>query len=287
MGKRQVKFRMIFDYFMLAVGGLLMSVGINLFLAPNVIAPGGVTGFSVVVRELTTIPIYVTNLCINIPLFIFGAKILGKKTAIRTFFTTLVFTLGLKFIPLRPVTGDLLLAAAFGGVIHGLGMGINFKFEGTTGGTDLAGLIFSNINPRLKVSSFMLAINSFVVLLAGVVEGRAEITLYSVIAVYATSKLVDIVLEGPGYSKGFYIITYKPEEVADALMKRLHRGVTALKGKGMYTKEERDVLLCAVHRSEFTAVKEIIQEIDPKAFIMITEMTEVLGEGFTSELSSS
>lgn len=286
MVKKQNLLVQIFEYFMLIVGSILMALALNLFLAPNVIAPGGVTGFAVIVGETFKVPIYLTNLAINIPLFLFGAKTLGKKSALRTFFTTAVFTIILRFTPLRAVTDDLLLASVFGGVITGVGLGIVFKFGGTTGGTDLAGSILNNLFPKFKVSSFMMAIDSFVVILAGLVQGKAEITLYSVISLYASVKVVDMILEGPSYSKGFYIITYRPEEVSDALMRELNRGVTALKGVGMYTKLERDVLLCAVNRSEFSTVKEIVEEIDPKAFIMVTDMIEVLGEGFSFNIEN-
>lgn len=281
MIKKQNIFVLIFEYFMLVIGSVLMALALNLFLAPNVIAPGGVTGFAVIISESMNIPIYLTNLAINIPLFLFGAKTLGRKAAIRTFFTTAIFTIILKYTPVKVFTDDLLLAAIFGGVITGVGLGIIFKFGGTTGGTDLAGSILNHKFPKFKTSSFMMAIDCFVVVLAGLVENKAEITLYSVISLYASVKVVEMILEGPSYSKGFYIITYKPEEVSDALMETLERGVTALKGVGMYTKKERDVLLCVVNRSEFTTVKDIVQEIDSNAFIMITDMIEVLGEGFS------
>ncbi len=286
MVKKHNSLIVIFEYFMLIVGSILMALALNLFLAPNVIAPGGVTGFAVIIGETFKIPIYLTNLAINIPLFLFGAKTLGKKAAARTFFTTAVFTVILKMTPIRAVTDDLLLAAVFGGVITGVGLGIIFKFGGTTGGTDLAGSILNNLFPKFKTSSFMMGIDSFVVILAGIVEAKPEITLYSVISLYASVKIVDMILEGPSYSKGFYIITYKPEEVSQELMRELNRGVTALKGVGMYTKAEKDVLLCAVNRTEFSMVKEIVQEIDPRAFIMVTDMIEVLGEGFSYNIEN-
>ena len=285
--KRENIFKTLLDYGMLVVGALLMALALNLFLAPNIIAPGGVTGFAVIVAETLKLPIYLTNLAINIPLFIFGARLLGRVSASRTFFTTLVFTIILKYLPIKAVTGDLLLAGVFGGLITGLGLGLVFKFGGTTGGTDLAGEILNKLFPRLKISSFMMLIDSLVVLLAGLVERRPEITLYSIIALYSSVKIVDMILEGPGYLKAFYIITYETDRVADQLMRQLNRGVTSLKGRGMYTKEERDVLLCAVNRSEFTRVKDLVHTIDPRAFIMVTDMVEIWGEGFSYNIENS
>lgn len=272
---------LVFEYLMLVIGSIIMALALNLFLGPNVIAPGGVTGLAVVINETIGVPIYISNLAMNIPLFLFGAKALGRTSAIRTFFTTAIFTVVLKYTPYVSVTNDLTLAALFGGVLTGVGLGIIFKFGGTTGGSDLLGAIVNKKFPRFKIASVMMGIDTLVVILAGVVEKKAEITLYSVIALYASAKLVDMILEGFKYSKAFYIITSKTEEISADLMEELERGVTALKGKGMYTKEDKDVLLCVVNRTQFARAKEIVHEHDPNAFIMVTEMQEVLGEGFS------
>ncbi len=270
----------LMEFILIAIGVGFMAAAVNKFFAPNVLAPGGVTGIAVIVNKLTNMPIYITNLAINIPLFIFGARLLGKRVASRTLFATLSFTLGLKLVPSSPVTEDLLLSAVFGGLLNGIGLGIVFKFEGTTGGSDLAGLSMHQLVPRIKVSSFMMAIDVIVVLLAGIVQKKAEIALYSMISIYVTTKVADTILEGSTYSKAFYIVTGSSEEVSRGIMEELGRGVTALKGKGMYTKVEKDVLLCVVSRAEFARAKDIVRSIDPKAFIMVTEMSEVLGEGF-------
>lgn len=280
MINRDKWYKSLFSYTAIAVGVFLMSIALNYFLAPNTIAPGGVTGFAIVINKITNVPIYITNLLINIPLFIFGAKILGKSSAIKTLYATLLLSLFLKILPPMVLTHDLLLSAIFGGVLCGVGLGLVFKFDGTTGGTDLAGAILNKKFPGLSLSTFMMMIDLFVVAFAGIVEKKIETSLYSVIALYATIKVVDLILEGMGYVKGFYIITSKPDEIAEMLMKELDRGVTSLKGKGMYTKKDKDVLLCVVPRSQFTRVKDIVQEIDNKAFVMVTEMYEVLGEGF-------
>ena len=162
----------------------------------------------------------------------------------------------------------------------GLGLGLVFKFGGTTGGTDLAGSILNNKFPNLSMVTFMTIIDLFVVIFAGIVDKKVETSLYSIVAMFVVMKVADSILEGIGYLKGFIIITDKPNEISKKLMFELERGVTSLKGKGMYTKEEKDVLLCVVDRAQFSKVKKIVKEIDPKAFIMVSEMYEVLGEGF-------
>lgn len=270
----------IFSYISLSIGVLIMAISLEYFLGPNTIAPGGVTGFAVVINKLISIPIYVTNLAINIPLFILGMKTLGKSTAIKTIYSTLLLSFFLKFLPKAVLTQDMLLATIFGGVLMGIGLGIVFKFGGTTGGTDLAGSILNNKFPNLSTVTFMTIIDLFVVVFAGIVDKRVETSLYSIISMYVVMKVVDGILEGIGYLKGFIIITDKAQEVSERLMIELDRGVTSLKGKGMYTKSDKEVLLCVVNRAQFSKVKKIVKEVDPRAFVMVSEIYEVLGEGF-------
>lgn len=283
MKHKEKWYKVLYSYILIGIGSLFLAIGLIYFLAPNTIAPGGVTGFAVVIETIINVPIYITNLVINIPLFILGFRILGKDTAIKTLFSTVVLSIFLKILPPATLTHDLLLSSIFGGLLGGIGLGLVFKFGGTTGGTDLAASILNNKFPALSLVGFMTAIDLFVVVFAGIVERQLEISLYSVIAMFVIMKIVDIVLEGISYEKGFFIISEKPEEISEGLMTKLDRGVTLLKGKGMYSKENKDVLLCVVPRAQFTRVKEMIKDIDPYAFVMVTEMSEVLGEGFTFE----
>ncbi|NLV88400.1 MAG: YitT family protein [Tissierellia bacterium] len=273
-------YKVLLSYIFLAIGVLIMAMSLEYFLGPNTIAPGGVTGFAVVIDKLTSIPIYITNLVINIPLFILGMKTLGKSAAIKTIYSTVLLSLFLRILPSTVLTHDIFLSAIFGGLLMGIGLGIVFKFGGTTGGTDLAGSILNNKFPALSTVTFMTIIDLLVVVFAGIVDKKIETSLYSIIAMFMVMKVVDTILEGMGYLKSFIIITNKPDEVSERLMIELERGVTSLKGKGMYTKEDKEVLLCVVNRAEFSRVKNIVKELDPKAFVMVSEIYEVLGEGF-------
>lgn len=284
MGHNEKWYRIVYSYILMGIGVLLMSISLGYFLAPNTIAPGGVTGFAVIIKKIFKIPIYITNLALNIPLFAFGAKTLGKSTAIKTLYATILLSLFLKILPPLVLTHDLLLSSIFGGVLSGIGLGMVFKFGGTTGGTDLAGAILNNKFPNLSITTFMTMIDLFVVILAGVVEKKIEISLYSIIAMFVIMKVIDMILEGIGYQKGFFIISDNPDAISEKLMMEIGRGVTLLKGKGMYSRKDRDVLLCVVSRSQFAMVKDIVKEIDPHAFVMVSEMSEVLGEGFTYEI---
>lgn len=273
-------YKEIISYIGIALGVFLMAVSLNFFLEPNTIAPGGVTGLAIVIKKGTGIPVYITNLIINIPLFIIGVKTLGKAFGVKTLFATLTLSFFFKIVPYEVVTKDLLLSAVFGGVLMGIGLGIVFKSGGTTGGTDLAGAILNKAIPKFSIATFMMMIDVCVVAIAGIVDKSVETSLYSIIALYVSMRIVDLLLEGAGYVKAFLIITEKPEEISKVLMKDLDRGVTMFKGKGMYTKEEKDVLLCVVNRSQFTKVKDIVTMVDQNAFVMVTEMYEVIGEGF-------
>ncbi|MCR2045608.1 YitT family protein [Anaerosalibacter massiliensis] len=270
----------VLSYLGITLGVFLMAISLNFFLEPNTIAPGGVTGLAIIIKKSTGIPVYIINLLINIPLFIFGIIRLGKAFGAKTLFATLGLSFFLKFVPYEIVTHDLLLSALFGGVIMGLGLGLVFKFGGTTGGTDLAGAILNKSFPAISIPTFMMAIDMFVVIVAGIVDRKVETSLYSIISLYTSVKVVDLMLEGIGYLKAFLIITNKPKEISKAIMNELERGVTLFKGKGMYTEDDKDILLCVVNRSQFTKVKDIVNTIDTYAFVMVTEMYEVIGEGF-------
>ncbi len=275
-------FKFIVEYIGITIGTVIMAISINMFLDPNTIAPGGVTGLAIVIKKVTNglIPIDITNLAINIPLFIFGVLVLGKSLGTRTLYATFALSIFIRFIPNSIATGDMLLAAVFGGVLMGIGLGIVFKAGGTTGGTDLAGAILNRIFPALTVTAHMMIIDMTVVIASGIVGRNVETPLYSVITLYIVVKVIDIILDGFSYAKGFFIISSKPDEIGKTIFNEIDRGVTVLKGKGMYTGSDRDVLLCVINRAQVTKLKKIIHSIDNTAFVMVTDIHEVLGEGF-------
>lgn len=272
------------EYAGITVGAAFISVGLFLFLAPNTIAPGGVTGFAIILKKLTGIEVFITNLVVNIPLFITGLMLLGKKFGSKTAFGTLTLSLflylmGLWF-PDVQATNDILLAAIFGGICSGVGIGLVFRSGGTTGGTDLAGAIVHRYVPSLSIAKLMMVFDLMVVVTAGIVDHRVETSLYSLIALYVIVKTADFIVEGLDYSKSFFIFTDLPDEISKEIMVQLQRGVSALRVTGMYTQEEKTVLLCVVDRAQSAKVKGIVRHVDPKAFITVTTTHEVLGQGF-------
>ncbi len=280
------RYIVLLEYLGITLGCAIMAVSLNAFSVPNRIAPGGVSGIATVFHYLFRLPVGVTMLALNVPLFLLGVKVLGKGVGIKTLYGTIVLSIFIDYVfKMVPFTFDLLLASVFGGIVMGVGLGLVFRFGGTTGGTDLAAAIVNKFIPGFTVGTILMAIDFFVVLVAGLVFKQPEISLYSIISLFTSIKMLDFVQEGLGYAKAFYIISNHPEEISRQVIKELDRGVTALSGKGMYTMEERDVLLCVVQRSQVNRLKEIVQSIDPKAFVILSEVREVLGEGFKDLLN--
>lgn len=278
------RLKWIMDYVIMSIGCFIIAMGLVLFLAPHTIAPGGVTGLAIVVQTLTGIPISVTNLAVNIPLFVLGVFFLGKTFGAKTAFGAGMLSIMLygfeRYASTATVTGDLLLAAVFGGILTGAGIGLVFRQGGTTGGTDLAAAILKRFFPQLSLAKLMMLIDLLVVISAGIVHKSIETALYSMIALYIIVKVADFFVEGMNYSKSLTIITDHPDVLSSAIITKVNRGVTFLSGKGMYTGSQKGVLLCVVSRAEVAKVKAVAAAYDPKAFITVSTVHEVLGEGF-------
>lgn len=284
--KEHISVYKILNLFILTVGTAFIAMGLFLFLSPNTVAPGGVTGLAIVIKKMFGIKLYITNLVINVPLFLIGVYFLGGSFGLKTIYGTLSLSFWLwisgSVFQGYYLTNDILLAAIFGGVITGLGIGLVFRVGGTTGGTDLAGAILNNFFPSISTPKLMMIVDLIIVSIAGVVNNSVETSLYSVIALYLIIKVADFIIEGLDYSKKIYIVSEKSDEISDMILKELDRGVTALQGKGMYTKMPKDILMVVVTRAQVTKIKEIVSCIDPNAFVTISTTHEVLGEGFRS-----
>ena len=277
------KFRIILDYFFILIGCALMGMSLVLFLSPNKIAAGGVSGLSVVINHLFNLPIGLTMLVFNIPLFLIGLKILGKRFGIRTLFGMIAFSLFTDFFNnvfhLPAVTEDPLLASLYGGLLLGIGLGIVFKVNGSTGGSDIVAQIFSQKRLMTAGNTFIL-IDFLVISIAGFCFKGVEYALWGFIALYISSKVIDVIIAGLGYAKASLIISDKSEEIKDLIFDKMNRGVTFLKSEGAYSRKGRDVILCIVSRREVSKLSEIVKSTDPDAFVIIQEVHQVLGKGF-------
>ena len=281
-------------YLVIALGSVLAGFAIDAFLVPYKIASGGVSGLSTVIYYVSnkTLPVGILMLAMNIPLFFAGYHVIGLKFLIRTGFATIVLSLAIDFMmpyitslvlpymQLNGVTPDLLLFSIVGGVLLGLGLGLVIKFEATTGGSDMLAMILNRKFPGMTVGNLLLIIDFFVVATATIVFRSVLLGLYSVVTIFLSSRVIDLVVEGISYSKAFYIFSDKSVEISKRLMSEVSRGVTFLNARGAYRDKPLDVLLCVVQRSQLPKVKAIVKEIDRHAFVMLMEANEVLGEGF-------
>ncbi|OSB12213.1 hypothetical protein B2H97_03685 [Paraclostridium bifermentans] len=269
----------------LVVGCIFMSIGINMFFKPYTIAPGGLSGLSLVLGKLTGLPIPVVMLAIGIPLVIFSVKILGVKDSIKTLIGMTVFSIVLgvtSSLSNFDVTKDVLLCSISGALCLGIGLGIVLKMDASTGGTDLIALMLNRAFPSVPLSKFMVILDGMVVISAGIASKNLETALYSGVALYIIVKIVDAIVSGLNYSKAFMIISNESDILRDGITKELDRGVTFLQGKGGYTNEDKNVLLVVVSKKQEVHLKKVIKNIDPSAFIIVSDVHEVLGQGFKS-----
>jgi len=273
--------RAVREYLVLLAGVMLMALGLDLFLVPNKIAAGGVGGIATILHYLLGLPVGMTMLGLNVPLFMWGLYRLGLPFGFRSLVGTVTLSLFVDVMaPYLPVpTSDVLLASVFGGVLVGLGLGLVFRSKATTGGTDFAAAIVRSY-VGINVGQLLFLIDASVVLAAGVAFRSWELALYALITIFITAWIVDIVQEGLSYTKAFLIISNRPDEIAGSVMQEVGRGATVWRARGAYTGAERPVLLTVVSRSEITRLKEIVHAIDPQAFVVVTDVREVIGEGF-------
>jgi len=284
------------EYFWILIGAFITAISINIFMLPYKIAPGGVSGIATIIFYLSDerFPVGVTMFALNIPLFIAGVKYIGKKFIVKTLFGTMALSFIIdttepisKWFVTSFITGpesllapDLLLYSLIGGVLMGIGLGLVFRSGATTGGTDLAARIVHAFLPYFSIGQLLLFIDTCVILFAALTFESFQLGLYGIVALYISSKAIDAILEGVNYAKAVFIISEHSEKIAERIMTDLDRGVTSLRGMGMYTRRERDVLFCVVQRRQLPQLKEIVKHIDRKAFVILTEVREVVGEGF-------
>lgn len=268
------------------LGTFIMATAVNLVFEPMGMVVGGVSGFSIIVKEMTEgishggIPIWLTTALVNVPLFIIAIKVKGLAFVKRTLFATISFTIALYFIPVYDIANkDCLLAALFGGVLSGVGLGLVFRTGATTGGTDLIGLIINHFYPHYSAAKLLLVIDSIVIILGAYIFG-VNMAMYAIITAYITSKIIDSMLEGMHFAKLAYIISDDYEHVSQHVMKHLNRGATFIQAQGGYTKKEKQMLMCVVSNKQIVKLKELVAQIDPSAFIIISDAREVLGQGF-------
>jgi len=274
------------DILFILAGTFLMSVAVNMVYDPLGMVTGGVTGIGIVIKHLTQellpggVPVWLTNVLCNVPLFLAAILVLGKRFLGKTLFATVSMTAFLYLLPVTPLfSEDYLLASVFGGVIAGAGIGLVLAASATTGGTDLLCALIHKKLKHYSVPQLLIAVDGLIVLGGVAVFGINE-SLYAAIAIFITAKMSDGILEGLKFSKMAYIVSEQSSIIAKEIMQQLDRGVTALQATGMYSGKERKMLLCVVSKKEIAAVLDIVNRNDRGAFVIVCDAREVMGEGF-------
>ena len=266
----------------ITLGAVIYALAYDWFVAPNQIAMGGVTGLAQIVNALVPVlPVGVLSILVNVPLFLAGWRLLGGRLLVSSLYAMAVSSLAIDVIawmhtfpPMDPI-----LATLYGGAGMGVGLGLVFSQGATTGGTDIIGKLLKLKFPWLPIGKLVMIPDMVVVILAAVVFGTVNAALYGLIQMYLLSKVMDMILYGWDTSRVAYIITDRWEETVQGLLD-MNRGVTLLQGKGAYTGAEKQVLLVAFRQREIVPIKRMLREIDPKAFFIVCDAHEILGEGF-------
>ncbi len=267
-----------------AAGSIIYAISVNVFTAPNNIAPGGVTGISTMINYLVGWPIGLLGLLLNIPIFIWAVLEIGYKLVAKTMFATVIVSVVIDSTSgiLPSYRGDPMLASVFGGILGGIGLALVFMRGGTTGGSDLVARLLGRRIRHLSMGKLMLGIDLVIVIVSAFVFQSMESALYATITIYVTSKLIDAILYGTdiGTGKLMFIMSAKNDVIARDILTNMERGVTVLKSRGAYSGRDGEVLLCAVRRYEVIKVKDIVRYHDKDAFVIVGDAGEISGEGF-------
>ena len=270
-------------YAKIVIGAAFYAAGFQFFLYPNAITTGGLTGVAMIINYLTGLPVGVLTIVMNIPLFIYSWKKFGLQFIIASLVGTVLSSVFVDVFAVThiEVTHEPLLGAIYGGIIKGFGLGVVYHTGATTGGVDIPAKFLRRKYQHINFSTFILAMDVVIITAFAVIFKRYDSAMYAIICMFIASKVIDLVLYGAINSKVCYIITDKSDEIKDGLVNRLHRGVTFLHGKGAWSGEEKDVILCVIRQNQIVELKHLVRELDERAFVIVSDSREVFGNGFS------
>lgn len=275
--------RVVKKYLVITLAALLFGIGISLFIDPNNLAPGGISGLSIILSRLVPVSAGTLFLVLNIPIMLIGMWKFGVKFIISTLYATFMVSISTNlFAQIPSLTDDPFMGAVFGGALVAVGIGLVLRVGATTGGTDIIVKCLKLKKPYLKTGTIFLVIDAVIVGIGGIVFQNMESVLYSVISAAVTSKVLDLVLYGSDEAKMIYIISNSPQVITERILKELDIGVTYLTGTGAYKKEKKQVIFCVVRKQLAYKVEEIVKQEDSTAFMIISNATEIYGEGYKS-----
>ena len=267
----------------LSIGAIIYALGFALFLIPHRIVPGGVTGIAMILHFLYNSPVGIIAIILNIPLFIIGMRVLGIsfgfKSAIIIIITYLLIDFLVYSLKIQTPTDNEILAALYGGILLGLGLGLIFRGGASTGGSDIVARILNRFT-NMSVGMWIMVVDFVVITLAGITTNSIELALLGYLALFLSSRIVDLILEGMDYARAAFVISDKSEKIIDGIYEKMNRGVTVLDGHSPYTKEKRPVIMCVITKRETQIFKSLVKNMDENAFVILTDVFEVLGRGF-------
>lgn len=270
------------EYIYIIIGAFLMAVSTALFLLPNQLSTGGISGISTILYYLCNYPVGLTMLLINVPLFVIAMVKVNKRLFFKSILGTVLLSVFIDLLEnLSPITNDRFLACIYGGIIMGIGTAIILKAGASTGGTDLLSYVIRAYNNKFKSSRVIIIADTIIIFFNIIFFREIEIGLYSVIAIYLMGKMIDIIFEGIYFTKIMFIISEKYEEISKEIGILVKRGSTGIYSKGMYSGKQNVMLFCVASRKEVAEIKQIIKQIDKNAFIVTTDAIETLGKGFS------
>jgi uncharacterized membrane-anchored protein YitT (DUF2179 family) len=269
------------------IGGIIFALGYAVFLIPHQIVPGGVSGIAMVLRFLYNTPVGIVAIILNIPLFIIALRVLGVSFGIKSvgaiIYTNLLIDFFVYSVKLQTPTDNTVLAALYGGILLGLGLGLIFRSDASTGGTDIAGQILSRYT-NMSVGMWIMIVDFLVITAAGITTRSIELALLGYLALFLSSKVIDLLLEGIDYARAAFVISKKADKITDEIYNKMQRGVTILDGHSPYSKEERPVIMCVITKKQTPFFRSLVKRIDKDAFVILTDVFEVLGKGFRSRV---
>lgn len=270
------------EYIYIIIGAFLMAVSTALFLLPNQLSTGGISGISTILYYSCNYPVGLTMLLINVPLFVIAMVKVNKRLFFKSILGTILLSVFIDLLEnLSPITNDRFLACIYGGIIMGIGTAIILKAGASTGGTDLLSYVIRAYNNKFKSSRVIIIADTIIIFFNIIFFKEIEIGLYSVIAIYLMGKMIDIIFEGIYFTKIMFIISEKYEEISKEIGILVKRGSTGIYSKGMYSGKQNVMLFCVASRKEVAEIKQIIKQIDKNAFIVTTDAIETLGKGFS------
>ncbi len=268
---------------LITVGGVIFALGYAVFLIPHKIVPGGVSGIAMIIRFLYNTPVGIITILLNIPLFILALRVLGLQFGVRSIgaiiYTNLLIDFLVYQVQIQTPTDNVVLAALYGGILLGIGLGLIFRGGASTGGTDIVGQIFSRYT-NLSVGMWIMIVDFAVITTAGITTHSIELALLGYLALFLSSKVIDLILEGIDYARAAFVVSTRTDEITDQIYEKMKRGVTILDGHSPYSKEKRPVLMCVITKKETPFFRSMIKQVDKDAFVIFTDVFEVVGKGF-------